>query len=115
MALFVFGPIGVFRHARAFRDATTAQIADVHDAAGDAVVFQLEVPAALIAVVSAPRPLRPLLARLMARLVTKQVAKAPRGSRFGIHLCLGDLGHRALKTPASADPQMRLANALIRR
>jgi hypothetical protein len=115
MALFVFGPIGVFRHARAFRDASAAQITDVHDAAGAAVVFQLEVPAALIAVVSAPRPLRPLLARLMARLVTKQVAQAPPGSRFGVHLCLGDLGHRALKTPATAGPQMRLANALIRR
>jgi hypothetical protein len=115
MALFIFGPLGVLRHARAFRDATAEQIADVHQAAGDAVVFQLEVPAALIAVVSAPRPLRPLLARLMARLVTRQVAKAPQGSRFGVHLCLGDLGHRALKMPSTADPQVRLANALVRR
>jgi len=115
MALFIFGPVGVFRHARAFRDATAEQIAAVHHAAGDAVVFQLEVPAALIAVVSAPRPLRPSLARLMAWLVTKQVAKAPEGSRFGVHLCLGDLGHRALKTPTTADPQVQLANALVRR
>ncbi|MFC9847625.1 hypothetical protein ACFWFF_17250 [Streptomyces sp. NPDC060223] len=115
MALFIFGPVGVFRHARAFRDATAGQIADVHRTAGDALVFQLEVPAALIAVVSAPRPLRPLLARLMARLVTSQVSKAPQGSRFGVHLCLGDLGHRALKIPSSAAPQAVLANALVRR
>ncbi|MEV1084465.1 hypothetical protein AB0I98_40730 [Streptomyces sp. NPDC050211] len=88
MALFSFGPAGVLRHARAFRDATAEQIADVHRAAGDAVVFQLEVPAALIAVVSAPRPFRPLPARLMAHLVTRQVAKAPQGRRVARIRCL---------------------------
>jgi hypothetical protein len=115
MALFVFGPVGAFRHARAFRDATAEQIRQIHQRAGDTVVFQMEVPAALIAVISAPPLLRPAVARLMARLVTSQAAKAPLGSRFGIHLCLGDLGHRALKLPSSSAPQVCLANALARR
>jgi hypothetical protein len=112
MALFIFGPLGVIRHAHAFRDAVSHQISDLYDVAGDRVVFQLEVPAALVAVSSTPKPLRSAAAKLMARLVTRQVARAPRGSRFGLHLCLGDLGHRPLKLPETADPQVRLANAL---
>jgi hypothetical protein len=115
MTLFVFGPLALFRHARAFLRATARQVEDVRRTAGDTVVFQLEVPAALIAVASAPKPLRSAVAGLMAHFVTRQVARAPRGSRFGIHLCLGDLGHQPLKFPPTADPQVRLANALMRR
>jgi hypothetical protein len=114
LALYPFGPLGVFRHARAFREVTSENIEAIHRAAGSAVIFQLEVPAALIAVAATPRPLRRAMARLMAYLATRQVAKAPRGSRFGVHLCLGDLGHRALSKPQTADPQVVLANALVR-
>jgi hypothetical protein len=114
MALFTFGPTGVPRYARVFRDALTAQIAAIHARAGDGAVFQLEVPAALVAVAATPPPLRAAMADLMARLVTRQVADAPEGSRFGLHLCLGDLGHRALRQLRSADPLVRLANAVVR-
>ena len=89
MALFIFGPLGVLRHARTLLAA--------------------------IAVVSAPPPLRPLLAELMAHLVTRPVARAPRGTRFGVHLCLGDLGHHALKQLTDASPLVILANAIARR
>jgi hypothetical protein len=114
MALFTFGPLGVVRFGRTFLRAVAGQLADIHRAAGDRVVFQLEVPTALIAVVSAPPPLRPAMAALMARLVTRQIAKAPAGSRFGVHLCLGDLGHRALRQLKTADPLVHLANAIVR-
>jgi hypothetical protein len=115
MALFIFGPLGVIRHARAFLTAVAAQITEIRRDAGERVVFQLEVPAALIAVVSAPALLRPLLAEFMAHLVTRPVGRAPQGTRFGVHLCLGDLGHHALKQLADASPLVLLANAIARR
>ncbi len=112
MALFTFGPLGAIRHSRRFLLAVADQISAI--AAPD-VVFQLEVPAALIAVASAPSFLRPAMASFMAHLVTRQVARAPRGSRFGVHLCLGDLGHRALRQLPDAGPLVLLANAIVRR
>lgn len=115
MALFIFGPLGVLRHARTFLAALTEQITAIQCEAGDQVVFQLEVPAALIAVASAPPPLRRLLAEFMAHLVTRPVARAPHGTRFGVHLCLGDLGHHALKQLKDASPLVILANAIARR
>lgn len=115
MALFIFGPLGVLRYARTFLAAIAEQITEIQREAGERVVFQLEVPAALIAVVSAPPPLRPLLAELMAHLVTRPVARAPRGTRFGVHLCLGDLGHHALTQLTDASPLVILANAIARR
>ena len=115
MALFIFGPLGVIRHGRAFLAAVVEQIAEIQGEAGERVVFQLEVPAALIAVVSAPPPLRPLLAEFMAHLVTRPVARVPQGTRFGVHLCLGDLGHHALKQLGDASPLVLLANAIARR
>lgn len=66
-------------------------------------------------VVSAPPPLRPLLAEFLAHLVTRPVARAPHGTRFGVHLCLGDLGHHALKQLGDASPLVVLANAIARR
>ncbi|MEV6903029.1 hypothetical protein [Amycolatopsis sp. NPDC051372] len=51
----------------------------------------------------------------MAFLVTRQAARAPEGTRFGVHLCFGDLGHRALRQPRSAAPMVALANAVVRR
>jgi hypothetical protein len=115
MALFIFGPLGVPRYARTFLTAIADQITEIQREAGERVVFQLEVPAALIAVLSAPRPLRPLLAEFMAHLVTRPVARAPQGTRFGVHLCLGDLGHHALKQLKDASSLVILANAIARR
>ncbi|MFD8076758.1 hypothetical protein ACFV3E_29365 [Streptomyces sp. NPDC059718] len=113
MALFTFGPVGMARAVRAFFQALATEIRTVHDTAGDAVVFQLESPAALVAVSSMPRILRRPAARLMARLLTRQAANAPFGARFGVHLCLGDLGHRAASRPRDAHAVTELADAVI--
>jgi hypothetical protein len=115
MALFIFGPVGAVRHGSAFLAAVAAQIETIVAAAGDRVVFQLETPAALIAVTSAPRPLRGPLADVLARRVLRQVSAAPAGTRFGLHLCLGDMGHHAKTQLPSAAPLVQLANALDRR
>jgi hypothetical protein len=114
MALFIFGPSGAVRHGKAFLDAVAAQIEEISAVAGDRVVYQLETPAALIAVSSAPPPIRAVLADLMSRMVLRQVARAPQGTRFGLHLCLGDMGHEAKLQPKTAAPLVTLANALQR-
>jgi len=113
--LFTFGPAGVPRHGRAFLDAVDRQIAEIAALAGDRVVFQLETPAALIAVATAPKALRPMVADALSRMVLRQVARAPAGTRFGLHLCLGDMGHRAKLHLRTAEPLVALANALVRR
>lgn len=114
MALFVFGPLGVVRHARTFRRALSSEIDAIQNEFPGEALFQLEVPVALIAVASAPRPLRPLVARIMARLVLAQVRAAPTGARFGVHLCLGDLGHRAIRQLDDAGALVALTAALVR-
>jgi hypothetical protein len=118
MALFVFGPTGPFRHRRAFTDATLAEIRQIQELAGrDAagrpdVVFQLEIPAELVFVARFPGPLQPLVARWLGGGVAKLAARSPQGTRFGIHLCLGDMNHRALAQLKDVTPLVRLANAI---
>jgi hypothetical protein len=41
------------------------------------------------------------------------VDRAPRDARFGIHLCLGDLGHKAMGRMRDASPVVHLANAVV--
>lgn len=115
IALFTFGPVGGARLATVFLSALAAQIERIVALARDRVIFQLESPAALIAVASTPPVLQAMMAAAMARLVTAQAKRSPVGTRFGIHLCLGDLGHRAAVQLPDAGPLVRLTNALARR
>lgn len=114
LALFAFGPSGPFRHRRAFTQASVREITDIHALAGDEVVFQLEVPAELVFVTKAPATMRPAMATWMATAVTRVARQAPPGARFGVHLCLGDLGHQALSSPPDTAPVVALANAVAR-
>lgn len=115
MALFMFGPVGLLAHARTFRRSLSQHIAAIHDLTPGKAVFQLEVPLALIVVATVPRPVRNLAAAIMARFVLAQVRAAPAGTAFGVHLCLGDLGHRALRQLEDAHPLTSLTNALVKR
>ncbi len=120
MALFTFGPTGPFRQRRPFTDATLGEIAQIGALAGrDAtgrpdVVFQLEIPAELIFVARFPGPLQPLIASWLARGVARLAAGSPEGTRFGIHLCVGDMNHRALARLKDVTPLVQLANAIAR-
>jgi hypothetical protein len=51
----------------------------------------------------------------MGRMVTNLVRRAPRGARFGVYLCLGDLGHKALCALRDTGPIVKLTNAIVRR
>ena len=61
-----------------------------------------------------PRPLQPLMARALARGVAGLARRAPEGARFGVHLCLGDMNHRALGRMRDTAPLVHLANAIAR-
>lgn len=112
MALFTFGPAGPFRHRSPFREATRREVAAIHETAGDEVVFQIEVPAELIFVARMPPPAQPAMAAYLARGLTELAAAAPAGARFGVHLCLGDMHHRALGRMRDVRPLVHLANAI---
>lgn len=112
LALFTLGPAGAFRHRAAFADATVAAIRTVHEQAGDEVVFQIEVPAELVFVAKTPPPARRPMAAYLARGITTLAAAAPHGARFGVHLCLGDMHHRALGRMRDVSPLVDLANEI---
>lgn len=114
MALFVLGPAGALRNRRPFTDATVAEINAIHAEAGDDVVFQIEIPAELVMVARMPPPLRPFVARMMGRGVANLARRAPEGARFGLHLCLGDMNHRALGKMSDTRPLVSLTNAIVK-
>lgn len=114
MALFTLGPLGAFRHRAVFRRATVREIREIFKRGGEDVVFQIEVPAELVFVARMPGPLRGLMARFLGSGVARLAREAPNGARFGIHLCLGDMNHRALASMSDATPVVLLANAIVK-
>lgn len=114
MALFALGPFWAFVHRPAFRDAAVREIHEIFERGGRDVVFQIEVPAELVFVARMPGLLQAPMARFLARGVARLAREAPEGARFGVHLCVGDLNHRALGKMADAAPVVRLANAIAK-
>jgi hypothetical protein len=114
LALFTFGPLGALRHRAIFRQVLAREIRHVHAEAGDDVIFQIEMPAELIFMCRTPGPLRGIMAGLLARGVTKLIQQTLTGTRFGLHLCLGDLNHENLGKPRTTRPLVQIANALTR-
>jgi hypothetical protein len=115
MAMFAFGPAGILRHRRPFTETILDEIRAIHRAAGPEVLFQLEMPGELVFVAQMPGPARVAAAAMLARGVARLVRQAPEGARFGVHLCLGDLAHKAFTTMKDATPLVLLANAIAKR
>lgn len=114
MALFTLGLPGILVHRRAFTRAIARTVQRIHMQADNQVLFQLEVPAELIAVAKMPAPLRRAAATWAANGIAEIARRAPRGTRFGLHLCLGDLAHRAMTQLRDTAPITTLANAVVR-
>lgn len=116
LALIAFGfkPAAALANLTPFRDATVREITRIHDRAGDDAVFQLEIPIPLILLTRVPARLRGVVARLLASELIKAVRRSPGGTRFGIHLCYGDMNHKAMGDPKDSGPLVQLANALVR-
>ena len=67
----------------------------------------------LVLLAKAPAASRPALARALARTVTGLAAGAGDGTRFAVHLCLGDMNNRPFGTMSDVTPLVLLANAII--
>jgi hypothetical protein len=96
LALFSLGFVGALRHRDAFTAAAARELAAISADAGNDVIFQIEVPAELVLVARSPAPVRRIAAKWMGGVAIELVRKARPGTRFGIHLCFGDLGNRSL-------------------
>ena len=114
LATFALGPVAGVRHKRAFTEATLAEIRAVSEITGPGTLFQVEVPAELVLLAKAPAPARPALAKALARSVIGLAAATPEGTRFGVHLCLGDMNNRAFGTMTDVTPLVLLANAIVK-
>ena len=111
MAMFVFGPRCLYKR-RPFTEATLEEIRRIFERGGRDVVFQIEVPVEQVFVAKMPGPLQPLMARFMAKGITNLARRSPKGARFGIHLCVGDMNHKSLVRMKDARPIVLLANAI---
>lgn len=113
LSAFTFGfGASAFRHRGIFRDALASQIREIDSWAGRDVIYQLECPAEVVMVASAG-PLRHLAARRLAAGLVRVVEAAPAHTRWGVHLCVGDLGHQALMKLTSTRPLVALSRALV--
>ena len=92
-------------------DATVSQVAKIAGAGAD-VVFQIETPAALIAVTSAGEAAAEQTAQQVAAMTAQLPAAVPPGTRFGVHLCLGDLNHRSMVGMPDISPAVHVANQI---
>lgn len=97
-----------------FTDVTLDQISQILEDAGDDVIFQLETVGTLLAVAMASPEEQPAVAEQMAKELVKLVERAPEGTRFGAHLCLGNYQHKASMQLQNAWPIVYLANALAK-
>ncbi len=114
LATFTLGPVGAIRSRRPFTEATLAEIRDVTTITGPDTLFQIEVPVELVLLTKAPPQARPVMARLLAKSITGLAAATPVGTRFGVHLCLGDMNNRPFGTMTDVSPLVLLASAILR-
>jgi hypothetical protein len=96
-------------------EAATGQIREIFEVAGDEVVFQLETVTALVAIAQAPDDEQPKVSAQLADGFLDLVSRAPQGSRYGAHLCLGDFHHKAYGKMRDVRPLVLFAHELARR
>lgn len=106
---------GLLRRRRAFTEATLAEVFAERALLPPSTLFQIEVPILLASLVMAPPRVRRPLASVLARSITRLAGAAPVGTRFAVHLCVGDQDHRAAAVPDDAGPLVLLANAIVQR
>jgi hypothetical protein len=111
-ASFGFSLVGSIKATRPFEDATVVDVWRIHEVAGDEVVFQLEIPMELEMAARVPSQLRGIVLPRLARQILRLVERSPAGSRWGVHLCVGDMNNKSYSHLDDATPAVLLANAL---
>ncbi|MDQ3707777.1 MAG: hypothetical protein M3387_00405 [Actinomycetota bacterium] len=76
-------------------------------------LFALGASGAFLHRLPMPDPLQSLMARLLARGIARLAQASPPGARFGVHLCPGDMNHRALARMRDLSPMVHLTNGLV--
>ena len=112
LAMFTLGMAGALRHRRPFTESTLREVHGVRAISGPGTIFQIEVPVELVLLAKAPPRVRPRLAKVLSRSITGLAAASPPGTRFAVHLCLGDMNNRAFGTMRDVSPLVLLANAI---
>jgi hypothetical protein len=116
LTLFSQGWWGALRHRGPFNIAAAREIAAIRSERSDDVIFQIEIPAELVAVARSPRLIRTVMARWMARMAVELACSASPGTRFGIHLCYGDLENHSFVTGLrDCAAAVALTNAIVSR
>jgi hypothetical protein len=104
------------RHVHAFRAATAREISRIVSEVSPSPVFSIEIPFETVLAVrfaGMPSLVRKWLYRKISDEINKLVICTPLGTRFGLHLCTGDLEGLPLARPKLVDPVAELAAALI--
>lgn len=112
-AVFGFKPLSGLRHAGAFEDATVAEIERIHQVAGGQVVYQLEIPIEVEVATRIPGVLHRVGIPWLARRILRLIARSPEATRWGFHLCVGDMNNEAFSNLRDTTPVVRLVNALM--
>lgn len=112
MSLFTLGQErGMDESAiEAFTQGTLNEIEKIHaEPFGKDVVYQLETPASLSIALQVDDP---DFRRGLVKRMIDFVARTPEDTRFGVHLCVGDLNNEAREQPQSRKASVELMNAL---
>lgn len=113
LAYAIFGgALKGWGHKAVFRQAAVDEIAELcaHDAVD--LTFQIEAPSVLIILNRVPRFLRRLVARRLACDMAAFVAELPRTASLVLHLCYGDLRHKAAVVARDLEPAVVYLNEL---
>jgi hypothetical protein len=114
LGLFALGSAGMLLQRAAFADALLLEIDQIVHPNPQGIVIQLDLPATLSLVARAPAALRRAAAQWAGSSVVRLIARMPKHTRVGLHLCVGDLAHQPMIVPQDAAPVTALANAICR-
>ncbi|MER7011706.1 hypothetical protein ABT324_09795 [Saccharopolyspora sp. NPDC000359] len=115
LSIFTVGVAQMPRVHAVFEQMLVGEVVRIVQRHGPEVTFQLESPAVLYALQRVPAAARPATARLLAHLLARIITATPRSAQWTLHLCYGDLGHRALFRPAGLRHAVLVINALAAR
>jgi len=107
------GLTGALRSRRRFTEATLNEIRDVSATAGPDTLFQIEVPTEVALIAKLPPQIRPAMANVLARPTVGLATRSAPGTRFAVHLCLGEMNDRAFGTLSDVNPLVLLSNAIV--
>ena len=104
LAMFTLGPAGALRHRRAFTEATLTEIREVGTVTGPTRCSRSRCrPSWCCSRRPRRRPAR-RWRRCWPPPSTGWPPRSPPGTRFGVHLCLGDMNNKAFGTMSDVSP-----------